>query len=167
MCIRDRMGIVIQEICGSEDKGYFFPTLSGVARSVNFYPIGYEKAEEGVVKLAYGLGKAVVDGEQVLRFSPEYPKNVLQTSTPELTMSDTQQLMYALNLQPDKFKTSIDDSVNLDRIPTGECGRFRSFKKVVSTWDYSNMRMVDSPMPEGPKFITFSHILKYLSLIHI
>ena len=157
----EKMGIVIQEICGSEDKGYFFPTLSGVARSVNFYPIGYEKAEEGVVKLAYGLGKAVVDGEQVLRFSPEYPKNVLQTSTPELTMSDTQQIMYALNLQPDKFKTSIDDSVNLDRIPTSECGKFRSFKKVVSTWDYSNMRMVDSPMPEGPKFITFSHILKY------
>lgn len=157
----EKMGIVIQEICGSEDQGYFFPTLSGVARSVNFYPIGYEKPEEGVAKIAFGLGKAVVDGEQVLRFSPEYPKNVLQTSTPELTMSDTQQVMYALNLHPDKFKTSIDDAVNLDRIPVGECGKFRNFRRVVSTWDYSNMRMVDSPAPEGPKFVTFAHILRY------
>lgn len=116
----EKMGIVIQEICGTEDQGYFFPTLSGVARSVNFYPIGYEKAEEGVAKIAFGLGKAVVDGERVLRFSPKYPKNVLQTSTPEAVMTETQQVMYALNLQPDKFKTSVDDSVNLDRIPINE-----------------------------------------------
>ncbi len=157
----ERMGIVLQEICGSEDKGYFFPTMSGVARSVNFYPLGYERPEDGVVKLAYGLGKAVVDGDQVLRFSPKFPKNVLQTSTPDLTMKETQQTMFALNLQPDKFKTSVDDAVNLERIPVSDCGKFRSFSKVVSTWDYENMRMVDSPVPQGPKFVTFAHVLKY------
>ena len=155
------MGIVLQEICGSEDKGYFFPTMSGVARSVNFYPLGYERPEDGVVKLAYGLGKAVVDGDQVLRFSPKFPKNVLQTSTPDLTMKETQQTMFALNLQPDKFKTSVDDAVNLERIPVSDCGKFRSFSKVVSTWDYENMRIVDSPVPQGPKFVTFAHVLKY------
>ena len=157
----ERMGIVLQEICGSEDKGYFFPTMSGVARSVNFYPLGYERPEDGVVKLAYGLGKAVVDGDQVLRFSPKFPKNVLQTSTPDLTMKETQQTMFALNLQPDKFKTSVDDAVNLERIPVSDCGKFRSFSKVVSTWDYENMRIVDSPVPQGPKFVTFAHVLKY------
>jgi CheY-like chemotaxis protein len=157
----EKMAIVLQEICGSEDKGYFFPTLSGVARSVNFYPIGYEKPEDGVAKVAFGLGKAVVDGDQVLRFSPKYPRNVLQTSTSELVMSETQQAMYALDLQPDKFKTSVDDAVNLDRIPVTECGKFRTFAKVVSTYDYENMRMVDSPAPQGPKFVTFAHILKY------
>ena len=157
----EKMAIVLQEICGSEDKGYFFPTLSGIARSVNFYPIGYEKPEDGVAKVAFGLGKAVVDGDQVLRFSPKYPRNVLQTSTPELVMSETQQAMYALDLQPDKFKTSVDDAVNLDRIPVTECGKFRTFAKVVSTYDYENMRMVDSPAPQGPKFVTFAHILKY------
>ena len=157
----EKMGIVIQEICGSEDKGYYFPTLSGVARSVNFYPIGYEKADEGVAKVAFGLGKAVVDGENVLRFSPEYPKNVLQTSTPELAMTETQQVMYALDLRPDKFKTSVDDAVNLERIPISECTKFKAFKRVVSTYDYMNMRMVDSHVPEGPKFVTFAHILKY------
>ncbi|MGM9788088.1 MAG: PEP/pyruvate-binding domain-containing protein [Candidatus Cryptobacteroides sp.] len=157
----EKMAIVLQEICGSEDQGYFFPTLSGVARSVNYYPTGYEQPEDGVVKLAFGLGKAVVDGEQVLRFSPRYPKNVLQTSTPELTMRETQQVMYALNLQADKFKTSVDDAVNLERINIRDCQKFRNFKKVVSTWDYENMRMVDSPFPQGPKFVSFAHILKY------
>ena len=157
----EKMAIVLQEICGSEDRGHFFPTFSGVARSVNFYPIGYEKPEDGVAKIAFGLGKAVVDGDQVLRFSPKYPRNVLQTSTPELVMSETQQAMYALDLQPDKFKTSVDDAVNLDRILITDCGPFRTFSKVVSTYDYENMRMVDSPAPQGPKFVTFAHILKY------
>ena len=142
----EKMAIVLQEVCGSEDGGYYFPTFSGVARSINFYPIGYETPEDGVAKLAFGLGKAVVDGDQVLRFSPKYPK---------------QQAMFALNLQPDKFKTSVDDAVNLERIPISDCGRFRSFSKVVSTWDYENQRIVDSPVPKGPKFVTFAHILKY------
>ena len=157
----EKMAVIVEEICGSKDGELFFPTLSGVARSVNFYPIGYEKAEDGIVKIAYGLGKAVVDGETVLRFSPAYPKNVLQTSTPELTMSDTQKAMYALSLDPERFRTSVDDAVNLERIAVSDCGGLRCFRKVVSTWDYSNMRMVDSAAPEGPKFITFAQMLRY------
>lgn len=157
----EKMAIVIQEVCGSEDSGYFFPTLSGVARSLNFYPIGYERAEEGIAKVAFGLGKAVVDGEQVLRFSPKYPQNVLQTSTPELTMRETQQTMYALNLQPDKFKTSIDDAINLEKINIADCTRFRNIKHVASTWDMQSMRLTDSPLAEGFKVITFARILKY------
>ncbi|MBQ6911684.1 MAG: phosphoenolpyruvate synthase [Bacteroidales bacterium] len=157
----EKMAIILQEVCGAPDQGYFFPTLSGVARSVNFYPIGYEKAEDGIVKLAFGLGKSVVDGEQVLRFSPAYPKHVLQTSTPELCMRDTQQVMYALNLLPEKFKTSVDDAVNLERIPISDCDRFQSFAKVVSTYDYENQRMVDSPFAKGPKSVTFAHVLRY------
>ena len=157
----EKMAIVLQEICGSEDGGYFFPTLSGVARSLNFYPIGYERAEEGIAKVAFGLGKAVVDGEQVLRFCPKYPQHILQTSTPELTMRETQQTMYALNLQPDKFKTSIDDAVNLEKINIADCTKFRNLKHVASTWDMQSMRLTDSPLAEGIKVITFARILKY------
>jgi CheY-like chemotaxis protein len=157
----EKMAIIIQEICGTQDNGYFFPTLSGVARSVNFYPVGHERAEDGIAKLAYGLGKAVVDGEQVLRFAPAFPRHVMQTSTPELALRETQQVMYALNLEPDKFKTSVDDAVNLERIPISECGKFESLKKVVSTFDYQNQRIVDSPLAEGPKIVTFSHVLRY------
>ncbi len=157
----EKMAIILQEVCGAHEGDYFFPTLSGVARSVNFYPIGYEKPEEGIVKLAYGLGKSVVDGEQVLRFSPAYPKHVLQTSTPDLALRETQQSMYALNMQPEKFKTSVDDAVNLGHIPITECTQFPSFAKVCSTFDFENQRMVDSPFAVGPKFVSFSHILRY------
>lgn len=157
----EKMAIVIEEVCGSEDQGYYFPTLSGVARSLNYYPIGYERAEDGIAKVAFGLGKAVVDGEQVLRFSPKYPQNILQTSVPALAMRDTQQVMYALNLQPDKFKTSLDDAINLEKIKIADCGSFRNIKHVASTWDMQNMRMTDSSLVEGIKVITFAHILKY------
>ena len=155
------MGIVIQELCGSEVGDVYFPTLSGVARSINFYPVGHEKAEEGIVKVAYGLGKAVVDGEQVLRFSPKYPKHVLQTSTPDLTMSDTQKTVYVLSLRPERFKTSVDDAVNLEKLNITDCYGFPSFARVASTWDVGNMRIVDSAFPEGPKYITFASMLKY------
>jgi len=157
----EKMAIVIQEICGSEDQGYFFPTFSGVARSLNFYPVGYEQAEDGIAKIAFGLGKAVVDGDQVLRFSPKYPDHVMQTSTPELVMKETQRSMFALNLKPEKFKTSIDDAVNLERLDINDCTKFRNIRYVASTWDMNSMRIVDSPVAEGPKFITFSHILQY------
>lgn len=161
MISEEKMAVIVQEVVGSVDGGYYFPSLSGVARSLNFYPVGRERPEDGVCKLAFGLGKAVVDGEQVLRFSPEYPRHVLQTSTPELAMTGTQQVMYALNLQPDKFKTSIDDGVNIERIRIPECTRFRKFMQVCSTYDMSSRRMVDSPYAEGPKAVTFSRILRY------
>lgn len=157
----EKMAIVIQEICGSRQGDYYFPTLSGVARSVNFYPVGHERAEDGMVKLAYGLGKAVVDGEQVLRFSPKYPRHALQTSTPELTVRETQRVMYAMDMRPEKFKTSVDDSVNLARLGVADCESFPSLKRVASTWDMGNMRIVDSAFPEGPKYITFASMLKY------
>ena len=157
----EKMAVIIQEVCGSDEDGFFFPTLSGVARSVNFYPVGHEKAGEGIVKVAYGLGKAVVDGDQVLRFSPVYPKNVIQTSTPDLTMRDTQKAMYALSPNPGDFRVSTDDGVNLRRIDIADCGKFSSLSKVASTWDMENMRMVDSTAPKGPRFITFAHMLRY------
>ena len=157
----EKMAIVLQEVCGEPEGNYYFPVISGVARSVNFYPVGKEKPEDGIVKVAYGLGKAVVDGEQVLRFSPKYPKNVLQTSTVDLAMRETQQSMLALSLSPEKFKTSIDDAVNLERFPIHDCEQFESLKMVASTFDRENMRIVDSCYPSGPRIITFAQQLKF------
>ena len=157
----EKMAVVLQEVCGEQEGEWFFPVISGVARSINFYPVGKEKPEDGIVKLAYGLGKVVVDGEQVLRFSPKYPKNVLQTSTVDLAMRETQQSMLALSLSPEKFKTSIDDAVNLERFPIHECGRFESLKLIASTFDRENMRIVDSCYPDGPRIVTFAPQLKF------
>ena len=157
----EKMAIVMQEVCGEAEGNYYFPVISGVARSVNFYPVGKEKPEDGIVKIAYGLGKAVVDGEQVLRFSPKYPKNVMQTSTVDLAMRETQQSMLVLSLSPEKFKTSIDDAVNLERIPIHDCGQFESLKLIASTYDRENMRIVDSCYPDGPRIVTFAPQLKF------
>ena len=157
----EKMAIVLQEVCGEPEGNYYFPVISGVARSINFYPVGKEKPEDGIVKIAYGLGKVVVDGEPVLRFSPKYPKNVLQTSTVELSMRETQQSMLALSLNPERFKTSIDDAVNLERIPIHECGKFASLKLIASTYDRENIRIVDSCYPDGPRIVTFAPQLKF------
>lgn len=157
----EKMAIVLQEVCGEREGSYFFPVISGVARSINFYPVGKEKPEDGIVKIAYGLGKAVVDGEQVLRFSPKYPKNLLQTSTVDLAMRETQQSMLALSLNPERFKTSIDDAVNLERIAIHDCTQFASLKLIASTYDRENMRIVDSCYPDGPRIITFAPQLKF------
>ncbi len=160
----EKMAVIIQELCGSEDNGYFFPTLSGVARSVNYYPIEDEQPNEGVANIGLGLGKLVVEGGQSLRFSPKHPKKVLQLSTPELTLRDTQRYMYALDMRPEKLRTSTDDGVNIEKIDISKAGTFRNMKYVSSTWDRQNQRISDSFFTEGRKIVTFSNILKYDSM---
>lgn len=157
----EKMAVVIQEICGTEDNGYYFPTVSGVARSINFYPIGDEKPEEGVVNIAFGLGKSVVEGGTTMRFSPKYPKHALQLSSPELTLRDTQRYFYALDLNPSCLKTSTDDSINLVKFEVNRATHFRNMRYVASTWDMQNQRISDSFGEKGRKVITFAHILKY------
>jgi len=160
----EKMGVVLQDVVGTEDNGYFFPTISGVARSVNYYPIGSEKAEEGIVNIAFGLGKLVVEGGKTLRFSPSHPKHILQLSTPQLTLRDTQNEMYALDLKPEEFKTSVDDAVNLKKFDVNSVKHFRNMNFVASTWDMQSQSIIDSNLEEGRKLITFSHILKYDTL---
>ena len=157
----EKMAVVVQEVCGTEQDGFFFPTLSGVARSINYYPIGDEAPEDGVCNVAMGLGKLVVDGGRTLRFSPRYPQKVLQTSTPELALRETQNEILALDLNPEAFKTSIDDAVNIRRFDLSEIAPFRNTRFVASTWDRENERISDSPFTKGHKIITFNGILKY------
>lgn len=156
------MGVVVQSICGSEHGGLYYPMLSGVARSVNFYPIGSEKAEDGVVDMAFGLGKTVVDGGKALRFSPKFPKKILQLSDPKLAMRDTQKSMYALDLRPGAFKISRNEGVNLaNPSVTAALESFSHPELVASTFSLENNRMVPGITSRGPRIITFDAILKY------
>ncbi len=157
----EKMAVILQEVCGTEQNGLYFPTFSGVARSINYYPIGDEKPEDGVCNIAMGLGKLVVDGGRTLRFSPRYPQKVLQTSTPELALRDTQSEVLALSLRPEEFRTSIDDAVNLHRLTLQEIGDYRNARHVCSVWDRENERISDSPFDRGRRVITFNNILKY------
>ena len=158
----EKMAVIVQSICGTEYDGLYFPMLSGVARSVNFYPIGNEKPEDGIVNVAFGLGKTVVDGGCTLRFSPKYPKKILQLSDPRLAMRDTQKMMYALDLRPGAFKISRNDGINLAHEPVAEILKmFRYPEMVASTFSAADNRMVPGTSVQGPRIITFDSILKY------
>lgn len=158
----EKMAVLIQEVCGTEQNGYYFPTLSGVARSQNLYPLGYEKAEDGVCNIVMGLGKAVVDGGKSMRFSPAYPDKALQTSTPELAVSDAQTEVMALSLNPDRFRPSTNDEVNIERLPVSRMGDFRNARFTCSYYDYQNNRISESPtLSRYFRVITFNRILKY------
>ena len=158
----EKMAVVVQSICGTEYDGLYYPMMSGVARSVNFYPIGNEKPEDGIVNLAFGLGKTVVDGGNTLRFSPKFPKKILQLSDPKLALRDTQKQMYALDLRPGAFKISRDDGVNLANPQIAEVlPSFPHPELVASTFSLENNRMVPGISANGPRVISFDSILKY------
>ncbi len=158
----EKMAVVVQSICGSKHDGLYYPMISGVARSVNFYPIGNEKPEDGIVNLAFGLGKTVVDGGNTLRFSPKFPKKILQLSDPKLALRDTQKQMYALDLRPGAFKISTNDGVNLAQPSIAEIlSTFPYPELVASTFSVENNRMVPGITAMGPRVISFDSILKY------
>ncbi len=157
----EKMGIVIQEVCGNRHGDFFFPTFSGVARSINFYPIGSEKANEGIATIGYGLGKLIVDGGVALRFSPRYPKKVLQLSTPEMALRQTQKQFYALDMRPESFVPSIDDGINILKLDIKEANDYPDFRHVASTYDHINQTIRDGFYEDGKKLVTFSNILKH------
>ncbi len=157
----EKMAVILQEVCGSEQNGLYLPTLSGVARSINYYPIGDERPEEGVCQIALGLGKLIVDGGRALRFSPAYPQRALQTSTPKLALRDTQTEVLALDLRPEAFRTSPDDEVNIRRLGLDELRGLRQTRYAASVWDRDNDRLADSLDTPGRIVLTFNPILKY------
>ena len=158
----EKMAVVLQSICGSEHNGLYYPLISGVGSSVNFYPIANEKAEDGIVNVVFGLGKSVVEGGKTLRFSPKFPKKILQLSQPELAMRDCQKKMYALDLRPGAFKISRDEGVNFSNISvTDALNSFNHNDLVFSTFSYSDQRIVPGIQAQGVRVVTFDAILKY------
>ncbi len=157
----EKMGIVLQEVTGKQSGEKFYPVISGVARSINFYPIEPEKPENGIANIALGLGKYIVDGGVTLRFSPKYPKKVLQISTPEMALRETQKHFYALDLCASNFKPSIDDSINILKLKISEAEKDKSLKHIASTFDFNNNIIRDGVNYDGKKLITFSNILKH------
>ncbi len=157
----EKMGIILQEVSGSRYGDRFYPTFSGVARSINFYPIKPEKPEDGIANIAFGLGKYIVDGGVSLRFSPKYAKKVLQLSSPEIILRDTQKTFFALDMNPESFITSTDDAVNLLRLKIKDAEIDNSLRSVASVYDLQNHIIRDGYNIDGKKVITFSNILNH------
>jgi CheY-like chemotaxis protein len=159
----EKMGVVIQEVSGRSYGNRFYPAVSGVARSINFYPIEPEKYEDGIANIAFGLGKTIVEGNISLRFCPRYPKKVLQLSVPELALTNSQKEFYALDLDPEKFHSSVDETINLLKLKIKQAENDKGLKFVVSTYDYQDQIIRDGLYDGGKKIITFANILKHNS----
>ncbi|MFV0472472.1 MAG: PEP/pyruvate-binding domain-containing protein [Paludibacteraceae bacterium] len=157
----EKMAIVLQEICGNAYENRYYPSFSGVIRSLNFYPIGSERAEEGIVNLAMGLGKYIVDGGVTLRFSPYHPNNILQTSTLEYSLRETQNHFNALDLTQKRFVPQVDDGSNLLKISVQDAMKDGTLKFVASTFDPMNDVIYDNILEKGRKIITFTNILQH------
>lgn len=158
---REKMAVVLQEVCGTDHNGRFYPSFSGVARSLNYYPIGEEKSEDGVVNVALGLGKYIVDGGLTLRFSPKHSKNILQTSTLEFALSETQTYFNALDTSNVSFTPKVDDGFNLLKLKVNEAEADGTLKYVASTFDPYDQIIRDGIYEGGRKVITFANILEH------
>uniref|UniRef100_UPI0040267260 PEP/pyruvate-binding domain-containing protein n=1 Tax=Parabacteroides merdae TaxID=46503 RepID=UPI0040267260 len=158
---QEKMAIVLQEVVGNRYNDHFYPTISGVARSLNFYPIGNEKAEDGIANIALGLGKYIVDGGQTLRFSPRHPHNILQMSTMDFALRETQTRYYALDLKNLAEQFSVDDSFNLLRLNLKDADADGSLKFIVSTYDPYDQIIRDGYYPGGRKILSFVNVLQH------
>ena len=158
---QEKMAVVLQEVVGNQYNDHFYPTMSGVARSLNFYPIGNEKAEDGIANIALGLGKYIVDGGQTLRFSPRHPHNILQMSTVDFALRETQTRYYALDLKNMTTQFSVDDSFNLLRLNLKDADADGALKYIVSTYDPYDQIIRDGYYPGGRKILSFVNILQH------
>ncbi|MCL1938883.1 MAG: phosphoenolpyruvate synthase [Candidatus Azobacteroides sp.] len=159
---QEKMAIVLQETIGQEYGDRFYPTISGVARSLNFYPVGNEKPEDGIANVALGLGKYIMDGGMTLRFSPLHPHNILQTSTLDFALKETQTRFYALNLKSlTSEQFSINDAYNLLKLPVKDAENDGTLQYLSSTYDAEDQVLRDGFYPgRNRKVITFSGVLQ-------
>ena len=158
---QEKMAVILQEVVGKDFDGYYFPSFSGVGRSLNYYPLGDERPEDGVAEIAVGLGKYIVDGGVGLRFSPRHPESVLQTSELSLALRDTQTRMYALDMMGDKGELKVEDGYNVAKLRVQDVADRGALTYMVSTYDFRDNVLRDNDKGEGRKVVTFNNVLKH------
>lgn len=158
---QEKMAVILQQVVGKDYGTRFYPTMSGVLRSLNYYPIGDEEAEEGIASLALGLGKYIVDGGQTLRVCPYHPNQVLQTSETELALRDTQTQFYALDMKHVGNDFKVDDGFNILKLRVKDAVEDRSLTYIASTFDPYDQVINDGVYENGRKLITFSSVLQH------
>ncbi|MBQ7634348.1 MAG: phosphoenolpyruvate synthase [Bacteroidaceae bacterium] len=158
---QEKMGVVLQEVVGAAHGTLFYPTLSGVARSLNFYPIGEQRAEDGVASVALGLGKYIVDGGVTLKFSPAHPRHILQLSSTDMALRETQRRFCALDLTLSGVDPGRDDGYNLKSVAVRDADADKTFKYVVSTYDPDSDMLWEGATGRGRKVVSFANILQH------
>jgi hypothetical protein len=157
----EKMAVIIQQLVGERYGNYFYPTISGVAQSHNYYPFAKMKPEEGIATVAMGLGKTVMEGEKALRFSPRYPQLLPQRSTVEDILENSQQLFYALNMGKDSPEVGMLEDANLAKREVSDADKEAPVKLLASTYIPEEHRIRDSAHMPGYRVLTFAQVLKY------
>lgn len=155
----EKMAVIIQEIVGSKNDNYYYPHISGIAQSYNFYPIGNQQHGDGMASLAIGLGKTVIEGGNVYRFCPKFPKVPLMSM--EELISVAQREFYALDLNTGQSGLYGSESSTLTKLPLSKAEEHGRLKHLVSVFDYENNRLRPGLNKSGPRIVTFDDILKY------
>ena len=158
---QEKMAAIIQEVVGRQYGTRYYPNLSGVIRSINYYPIGNERAEEGIASLALGLGKYIVDGGQTLRVSPFHPKQVLQMSEVDIALKETQTQFYALDLSHVGEDFKVDDGFNIVKLRVKEAYADGALANIASTYDPNDQMIYDGLYETGRKIISFAGVLQH------
>ena len=158
---QEKMAVILQEVVGRQYGDRYYPSISGVGRSLNYYPIGDELAEEGIVSLALGLGKYIVDGGQTLRICPHHPGKVLQMSDTEMALRETQTRFYALDLKNMGENFSVDDAFNLLKLSVREADKDGALQYLASTYNPTDQVIYPGVYPEGRKIISFVGVLEH------
>lgn len=158
---QEKMAVILQEVVGRKYGDRYYPSMSGVGRSLNYYPIGDERAEEGIVNLALGLGKYIVDGGQTLRICPHHPEKVLQMSDTEMALRETQTRFYALDLKNMGENFSVDDAFNLLKLSVREADKDGALQHLASTYNPTDQVIYPGVYPDGRKIISFVGVLEH------
>ncbi len=157
---QEKMAVILQEVVGAEHGDRYYPNISGVLRSINYYPIGDETSEEGIASLALGLGKYIVDGGQTLRVSPYHPTQVLQTSEMETALRQTQTQFYALDMKDVGTDFRVDDGFNILKLKVKDAEADGTLNYISSTYDPYDQVIRDGYYEGGRKVISFCGVLQ-------
>jgi len=155
----EKMAVIIQEVVGNEYNGYFYPHISGVAQSYNFYPFSYMQPDEGFAVAAVGLGKYVVEGEKTYRFSPVHPQ--LEIYTPRDLFKNSQVHFYAIDMKKQDINLLEGEDAGLIKLEIDKAETHGALKHCASVFDISNERTIPGITQPGPRVINFANILKY------
>ncbi len=159
----EMMGVIIQEVAGVEYGDFFYPAVSGVVQSYNFYPFSYMKPEEGIAHIALGLGKTVMEGEKCLRFSPKYPNVIPQFSSVQDILENAQRYFYALKIRDYPEDLNFHKYSNLEKRELDDAKDESPVKFLSSTYIPDEDRIRDTWYIDGPKVITFAQLLNHKS----
>lgn len=158
---QEKMAVILQEVVGKQYGSHFYPNISGVLRSLNYYPVGDETSEEGIASLALGLGKYIVDGGLTLRVSPYHPTQIMQMSDMEIALKETQTKFYALDMDNVSHEFKVDDGFNILKLKVKEADKDGSLRYIASTYDPYDQMIRDGYYEGGRKIISMNGVLQH------